>query len=150
MTGYRQLTRRIAGSAMLSIVVSCLAPQAMQADEPMADSGRDPIAIYKEAGIDTVQEERIRAMATEYERDSAEKAAQIIRHLREIRNMSLNPDLDAKTILNTQREVNKIQSEMALDKINLLIKIRSVLRPDQKRKLVSLLQKSRSKDAQPQ
>ena len=142
-------TGMIFTAALLATCASSVViPPAMPGEEPKLETGRDPIAIYKEAGIDAEQEVKIRNLATEYERDSAEKANAIVQLLREMRHLSLDPELDAKKIMDTQKEINKLQGVMAIDKVQLLIRIRSQLRTDQKRKLVALLQKARSKDAQ--
>ncbi len=70
----------------------------------------------------------------------------MIEQLKRMRNMSLDVTLDEKKILETQSNINKLQSEMALDKVHLLIVIRRVLKPNQRIKLVALLRQRNQAD----
>jgi Spy/CpxP family protein refolding chaperone len=128
------------------MVLSLMAPNVVLAQAP--GGGEDPIGIYRQTGIDSAQEEKIRALAENYEKSEDDKAHKMIDNLNKLKALSLAPDLDEKLILDTQTTINKLQSEMALDKIHLLISIRKVLNKNQRIKLVSLLQ-SRNKASGP-
>ena len=104
----------------------------------------DPIALYKQAGIDEKQQQQILALANAYEGAEDKKAHEVIGYIKQLRALSLNPDLDEKAILQTQSNISKLEAEMAMDKMRLLIDIRRVLNHDQRKRLVELIQKQRS------
>jgi Spy/CpxP family protein refolding chaperone len=60
--------------------------------------------------------------------------------MRDMRTLSLQPSPDEQTVLAKQEEINKVQSEQALERTKLMLKIRSILNPDQRQKLVQLMQ----------
>jgi Spy/CpxP family protein refolding chaperone len=114
---------------------NCLS-NSVRAQEP----GPDPIAIYKEAGADEKQQEKILSLANQYEKEQDAKAHAVIENLKKLRALSLNPDLDEKHIFQAQSTINKLQSEMAMDKMRLLVSIRKILNSQQRVNLVSLMQ----------
>lgn len=105
---------------------------------------RDPIEIYKKAGITEQQEEKIRTLAVEFENGMAAKADQVLGLLHEMRQLSGMANLDEKRIINTQKEINRLQGEMSLERVQLLINIRRMLSAEQREKLVKQMEKSRS------
>jgi hypothetical protein len=127
-------------AAAIALVLS-LAPGAVQAQDSQTvpHPVQDPIAIYKQAGIDQEQEKKIMAIVNSYEKEEDAKAHAMIELLKRMRTMSMTADLDEKKIQETQSNINKIQSEMAMDKVHLLILIRRVLKENQRIKLVALL-----------
>ena len=140
------MKRSIHWTNFLSFTISCLAtaPLAVNAaDHLQPPSTPDPIAIYREAGASDDQLKKILRLANEYEKTEDEKAHVIIAELKRMRSLSLSPDVDGKAVIETQTKINTLQSDMALDKVNLLIKIRAILNKEQRIKLVELLQKQR-------
>jgi hypothetical protein len=136
----------LAVSFSLINLLSTAAPNMVQAEDVSSSQvPADPIALYKEAGIDEKQQEKVLALANQYEEAQDKKAHEMIAHLKNLRALSLVPDLDEKQILETQTDINKLQSEMALDRMHLLINIRKLLNHDQRVKLVQLMQQARSK-----
>jgi Spy/CpxP family protein refolding chaperone len=108
---------------------------------PGARTEHDPAAIYIQAGAKKEQVEEIRRLGHEYETRSAEQAKEVIDLLGEMRKLTMQPDLDEEKILATQDKVNKLQNEMATEKAKLLITIRKVLTPEQRKDLVVLIKK---------
>lgn len=122
------------------------APSAVAAKEHLLSPGSDPIAIYREAGIDEAQERKILGMANAYEKAEDAKARQLIAHIKKLKTLSLSPELDEDTIIKTQEEINKLQGEMAMEKIHLLFVIRKSLTNEQKVRLVGLMQNRTAPD----
>jgi hypothetical protein len=138
LTNARVFRKFLSGSLfILTTLYGCIAPSVVLAQAVPPD---DPIALYRQTGIDSGQEDRIRALADAYEKSEDEKAHKLIGFLNRLKSLSMVPDLDEKDVLETQASINKLQSEMALDKMHLLINIRRVLNRNQRIKLVSLIQ----------
>lgn len=114
-----------------------LAPAAVLAQNA---PDNDPVAIYKEAGINPQQESAIRALAEQYDRSSTSELQSLAQMLEELRSMAYQKTLNEPAMLSKQEEINKLQSRMSLEKIKLVIKIRGMLSPEQNEKLVNLLQ----------
>jgi Spy/CpxP family protein refolding chaperone len=108
---------------------------------PTARTQHDPAAIYIQAGAKKEQVEEIRRLGQDYETKSAEQAKEVIELLGDMRKLSMQPDLDEEKILATQDKINKLQNEMATEKVKLLITIRKVLTPEQRNELVQLIKK---------
>lgn len=126
-------------------LLSASAPSMVQAqDASSTQVPADPIALYKQSGIDEKQQEKILALANQYEEAQDKKAHEMIARLKNLRSLSLVPDLDEKQILETQTDINKLQAEMAMDRMHLLISIRKILNHDQRIKLVELMQQARN------
>jgi Spy/CpxP family protein refolding chaperone len=64
--------------------------------------------------------------------------------IKEIRTLSLQPDLDEKKILAAQSKINELQGAMAIDRLKLNMKVRKLLTPEQRTKLVSIIKEQRS------
>lgn len=127
--------------ATLAMVKAAMPLPMVQAQERSTQAA-DPIATYKEAGADAAQQEKILALASAYERKQEEKAHQVISQIKHLKALSLSPNLDEKTILQTQQGINKLQGEMATEKMRLLINIRKILSPQQRLRLVEILQRN--------
>lgn len=112
--------------------------QAKESNEP--NTCNDPIAIYRQAGINKEQEGKIRELAKKFEEETSIRAQMMINYMRQIREMSLATDPDEKKVLTSQEEINKLQAQVSTDRIRLLLKIRSILTAEQKGKLVALMQ----------
>jgi len=117
-----------------------LAPSAVLSQDNASPDNNDPVAVYKEAGITAEQESTIRKLAQEYDQESAVRLQSLAQMLTELKDMAYKPVLDENAMLAKQGEINKLQSEMAIQRIKLVIKIRSLLSPAQNEKLVAALQ----------
>ncbi len=104
-----------------------------------AAESNDPIFIYRQAGINSDQEDKIRKLAQTFEGQQRVRSKKIMDLVVQMRGLQLQPDPNADEVLGVQNEINKLGGEMALDRIKLLLDIRKVLTPDQKQKLVAIL-----------
>jgi Spy/CpxP family protein refolding chaperone len=59
-----------------------------------------------------------------------------------MKTLSLKPDPDEQAVISKQEQISKIQADMAMERIKLLLKIRHLLTADQKQRLVELMQKN--------
>lgn len=100
----------------------------------------DPVAIYREAGIDKEQERKIRKMAKDFEDLQRVRLKLVANLLREMKTLSLVVEPDEKQVMAKQDEINKAQATMANERVKLLLKIRAILNTEQKQRLVELLQ----------
>lgn len=132
----------VARSLVAAAVVSLdWAPPAVLAQaSPEVSKGPDPMEMYIAAGADADQEKRIRHLTAEWQKGADEKFQKILALIGKLHMLSRSPELDEKTILDTQANISKLQSEMAMDKVHLLIDTRRVLTRNQRIKLVDLLQ----------
>jgi Spy/CpxP family protein refolding chaperone len=128
----------IKGMALtLSLCAFSLTPLAVlsQSADP-----NDPVAIYKQAGINAEQESSIRKLAQDYDKENSVRLQSLAQMLQELRDMAYQKTLNESGMISKQEEINKLQSEMALQRIKLVIKIRGLLTPAQNEKLVAALQ----------
>lgn len=94
---------------------------------------------YKEAGASPDQQKQIRALADKFEAKAHGEAEQAQKLMAKLRELSLQPMPDEKTMLSTQDALNHIQMSMSDDRIHLLLDMRKVLNDAQRKKLVDLL-----------
>ncbi len=130
---------------LASLVQLVTAPNPVQAQAESQNAltqTSDPISTYKEAGADAGQQQKIMTLANNYEKAQDEKAHELINELKHLKALSLSANLDEKTILQTQSGINKLQSEMAMDKMHLLINIRRILNQEQRNRLVEIMQRN--------
>lgn len=102
----------------------------------------DPLAIYREAGIDREQEKKIRVLAKEFEDGQKVRLELMANLLKEMRNLQMEPDPDEKKALAKQDEINKVQAEMGTERVKLVLKIRNVLSFDEKQRLVQNMRRA--------
>lgn len=146
-TGGKMMSVRGKLQIVLSVVLSVfsLIPDLVRAQEQqaggIASPQRDPLTPYRTVGADENQLNQIRAAVKEFEDATRVRTQLTINLMRDMRNISLNPDPDEKTVLAKQDEINKAQNEQAIERTKLMLKIRSILRPDQKQQLVQLMQR---------
>ena len=100
----------------------------------------DPLAIYKQAGIDQDQEQKINNLVKSFDVTLKQKANEMIELMRAMRVLSLQPEPDEKATFAKQEEINRLNNEMATERIRLMLNIRRLLTPAQKQKLVGLMQ----------
>jgi len=115
-----------------------ITPLAVQAD------GADPFSIYVQAGIDPSQHAQITELATQMEQVNIGRSHEIMDLIKDIRVLSLQPDLDEKKILAAQNKINELQGAMTIDRLKLNMKVRKLLTPEQRIKLVSLIKEQRA------
>jgi Spy/CpxP family protein refolding chaperone len=120
------------------IALMLLAPNAVHAQE------QDPFAIYVKAGIDPSQHAQITELATQMEQTNIGRSHEIMELIKEIRTLSLQPDLDEKKILATQNKINDLQNAMVMERLKLNMKVRKILTPEQRIKLVSIIKEQRA------
>lgn len=99
----------------------------------------DPLAIYKQTGINSKQEESITALIQSFEELMLNKGKIMMDLMREMRALSLNADLDEQAAIAKQEQINQLNAQMAVERVRLLAKIRGILTPEQRKKLVTLL-----------
>ncbi|MBX9667280.1 MAG: periplasmic heavy metal sensor [Candidatus Obscuribacterales bacterium] len=99
----------------------------------------DPLALYRMAGINGDQEEQIRKLAKDFEDAQRVRAKTAFAKYKELSDLQLQPDPVEEDVLAKQEEINKVIAEMATERMKLLLKVRKVLTPDQRKKLVALL-----------
>lgn len=129
-------------TSLVQLVVTPNPVQAQADSQNALTQTSDPIATYKEAGADAGQQQKILTLANNYEKAQDEKAHELINELKHLKALSLSANLDEKTILQTQSGINKLQGEMAMDKMHLLINIRRILNQEQRNRLVKIMQRN--------
>lgn len=65
-----------------------------------------------------------------------------------LKTLAYQNTIDGNAMLAKQNQINKLQSEMGMQRIELVIKIRGLLTPGQNEKLVSILQKRLHEEAE--
>jgi Spy/CpxP family protein refolding chaperone len=102
---------------------------------------RDPLKIYRESGIDSEQEQKIRRLAKEFEDQQRVRLRLLGNMLKDMRSLELEPAPDEDKVMAKQGEINKVQNEINNERIKLLLAIRNVLTVEQKQRLVSNIQR---------
>jgi len=103
---------------------------------------KDPMAIYRSAGVSTAGERKIRQLAQEFDGMQRVRLKLMANLLGELRDFEFQTDPDPKKVLDKQAEVNKLTALMANERVKLIIAIRDVMSHDEKVKLVELLQRA--------
>ncbi|MGD9684243.1 MAG: Spy/CpxP family protein refolding chaperone [Candidatus Obscuribacterales bacterium] len=127
----------ILAAAALAVLATTSAARAQQPQGPA--EGEDPVAIYKEAGINADQEGQIRKLAREFESAQRVRSKTVYGYLREMSEIQLEPDPAEEKVLAKQKEINDITATMANERVKLMLKIRAILTPEQKQRLVKLI-----------
>lgn len=100
---------------------------------------QDPLALYKMAGINSEQEETIRTLAKEFESTQRVRVKSLVALYQQLKQIQLQPDPPEDQAIAKQEEINKLTGEMSTDRIRLLLKVRKVLTPEQRKKLISIM-----------
>ncbi len=132
----------------IALCTAIVLPPAVLSETTAASDANDPVAIYKEVGISSEQESSIRKMAQDYDQENSVRLQSLGQMLQELKDMAYQTVLNETAMLAKQDDINKLQSEMARQRIKLVIKIRGVLTPAQNEKLVAALQ-SRTRPEEP-
>lgn len=108
--------------------------------EPVNISGTDPIAMYLASGIDQEQESKIRNRVSEFQKFTEVKGENMVRLMKELRALSLQPDLDSRALEAKQAEINNLNNMMAMERNKLLVDLRNVMNSPQRKKFVKLME----------
>lgn len=134
------VTRNLAAVFSLALGLVMVAPNMVQAQGGPGGQRPDPLAIYRAAGADEAQLKQIHDEAGKFDAAAQARAKQMIGLMSEMKQLSLQTDPDPATVLAKQDEMNKVQNEQSSERIKLMLKIRTILNPTQKQKLVQLMQ----------
>lgn len=145
MMGARHIRNSLFGGIAISIVLLAGAPKSVAAADEKAseNTGKDPYRIYIDAGASTAQISKIKEMAGAVETENIRRSHEMLTLIQDIRALSLQPELDEKKLLEDQRQLNELQAQMSTERTRLLIRIRKVLSPEQRQKLVTLMDSER-------
>ncbi len=100
---------------------------------------KDPLLIYRNAGINSEQEAKIKQIVQEYEKAGKVRVERLRNLSKQIKDLSYDAELDENKILNVQSEINELQATVNTERTKLMVKLRSVLTPEQKEKFVDLM-----------
>lgn len=128
---------------ILPALVALLAAPSIVSAQTTFEGGqpqKDPLAVYKEVGINAEQEAKIRQLSKDYEDASRVRDERVKNLMGEIFELSLQPAPDEPTVLAKQDEMNKVQAEKATERVKLLLSIRNVLTAEQKQRLVTIME----------
>ncbi len=128
---------------ILPVLLAFLTAPSMVSAQTTFEGGqpqRDPLAVYKEVGINAEQEAKIRQLSKEFEDASRVRDERVKNLMGEVFELSLQPAPDEATVLAKQDEMNKVQAEKATERVKLLLAIRNVLTAEQKQRLVTIIE----------
>ncbi len=137
------VTRKLAAVFSLALgLVMVAPPMVLSQGQPGGAGGQrqDPLAIYRAAGADEAQLKQIHEAAGQFDVSAQARAKQMIGLMQDMKQLSLQTDPDQSAVLAKQEEMNKVQNEQSNERIKLMLKIRTLLNPTQKQKLVQLMQ----------
>ncbi len=147
------MSSKVLAQASAICCMAILASHSVQAQSQGGQAGStgaagDPMAIYRQAGVNQEQETRIRQLAKDFEDQARVKAKRVAGLLAEMHDLSLQVDPDEKAVIGKQEEINALTGEMATDRIKLLLSIRKQLTEAQKQKLVGMMKGAEPAPAQ--
>lgn len=103
------------------------------------DSG-DPLALYKQAGINQTQEKQITDLVMGFEQLMLINGKVMSTLMQDMKALSQQAEINEQAAVSKQAEINKLNGDMAIERIRLVSKIRKVLTPEQRQKLIKLMQ----------
>jgi|AGTN01.1.fsa_nt_gi hypothetical protein len=130
---------------------SLLAVAAANSTAALAQGGdvggppQDPVAIYKQAGVNEEQEGEIRRLAKSFEDGQRVRLKTLVGLIKGMSDLQLQSTPNEDEVLAKQDEINKLSNEMATERVKLLLKVRKVLKPEQRDKLVALIKEGKQK-----
>jgi Spy/CpxP family protein refolding chaperone len=137
MSGRRFMPVLLSLAAGLILV----APYSVQAQGGGASGGRpDPTAIYQQLGASSDQLQKIKELISQFENAQQAKGQAMFALIKDMHAMSLQPSPDESAVIAKQGQINQAGNDMANAKIKVMLAIRGILTPDQKQKLVQLMQ----------
>lgn len=113
------------------------------------ETKKDPVLIYREAGASEEQESKIRQFAQEYEQVAKVRVERLKNLSKQLRELSYEPVIDETKALALQNNINELQALLNIERIKLMIKIRSTLSNEQNEKLVSIMKDREKQDPNP-
>ena len=135
----------------LSVAAFTLCPAAFaQPGGEQAKANSDPLALYKNAGIDSEQEGEIRKLMKEFESAHRVRLKSLFGMIKQMRNLQLQPNPNEEQVLELQEEINKASGVIATERIKLMLKIRKLLSPMQRQRLVKLVRVKAGVENNPQ
>lgn len=109
----------------------------------------DPLMIYKQAGIDQDQEKKIRALILSFDNLIHEKIGRMKQLRSDMNTLSFQTDPDESVVMAKQAEMNKLNNEVSNERLKMMLKIRGIMTPPQKQKLVELMKQAMQSMTQP-
>lgn len=132
---------------LVLVTLFCRTNSVQAAEAEMSGDKRDPVLIYRDAGVNNEQESKIRQLAQEYEKAGRVRVERLHNLSKQMTDLSFEPELDEKKILALQDEINELQNSINTERIKLMLKIRALLLPEQKGKLVELMKEKEANSA---
>lgn len=124
----------------LGVVAVVACPMAIsQPGNQDAKENADPLALYKSAGINSEQEGSIRKLMKEFESAHRVRLKSLFGLIKKMRGLQLQANPKEEEVLELQDEINQSSGEIATERIKLMLKIRKLLNPGQRQKLVELV-----------
>jgi Spy/CpxP family protein refolding chaperone len=99
----------------------------------------EPLDPLQAAGASPDQQKRIRQLSMDFQKKIQGELAQRDKLMDKMNQISLEPLPDEKAMRAVQGDINKVLEDAAGQRIQLLMDIRNVLNPDQRKKLVDFL-----------
>lgn len=110
--------------------------QAQSADK----SKQDPFEMYAQVGASPEQIAQMKTLVEQFTEAQKQRGQGYMKLIGDMQTLSLQPDPDPTAVMAKQSEINKAGNEMANAKLQLMLKMRGVLTPEQKEKWVKMLQ----------
>ena len=123
--------------ALVALVLA--APQAVQAQQPQGMP--DPLGIYKQIGCKPDQLNQITTIHKEFEGLYKTAQSRIAENQKKMQDLSMTPLPDEKATLATNDQLNQLIAEVNTAHVKMMLKVRKVLTPDQRSKVVDELKK---------
>lgn len=98
------------------------------------------MAVYQAVGASQDQLSTIKGHVENFNNAQKTRGQTLWNLMRDMHQLSLQPLPDETAVMGKQNEINQAGAEMANEKMRLMLKIRNVLTPDQRQKLVQLMQ----------
>lgn len=134
-------------AASLLAVTAASSTAALAQGQEGAPQSPDPVAIYKQAGANEEQEGEIRRLAKSFEDGQRVRLKTLVGLIKAMSELQLQPTPNDDEVLAKQDEINKLSNEMATERVKLLLKVRKVLKPEQRDKLVGIIKEGKQKAA---
>lgn len=120
-------------------LLSTCPPTMAQPGGQSSKSSGDPLMLYKRAGINSEQEGEIRKLMKEFESAHRVRLKSLFGLIKKMRSLQLQPNPQEEEVLELQDEINQASGVIATERIKLMLKIRKLLNPMQRQKLVELV-----------
>lgn len=124
---------------LFSIGSNALAQQNRSRPAGANSAPKDPLELYKKAGINSEQESEIIKLMKGFESAHKVRMKSLFGLMKDMRSLQLQPFPSEEEVLEKQEEINKLSGDIATERIKLMLKIRKLLTPPQRQKLVQLV-----------